>query len=135
MDSVFLDANVLFSAAYKPGSRLLALWEREGTLLLSSAYAIEESRRNLALARPGQLAALGRLVAALRIVPESGDEGMLPDDVELADKDRPILASAIAARATHLLTGDKEHFGALYGRAVGGVLILVPAGYLDIGRR
>lgn len=44
--------------------------------------------------------------------------------------DRPILLAAIAARATHLLTGDVKHFGRLFGRRVEGVVILTPGDYL-----
>ena len=54
----------------------------------------------------------------------------LPEGISIAEKDVPILLDAINLCATHLLTGDKQHFGALYGRTVGGVLILPPADYL-----
>jgi hypothetical protein len=40
VDRVFLDANVLFSAAYRSDSGLLALWRRAGASLLTSAYAV-----------------------------------------------------------------------------------------------
>ena len=53
----------------------------------------------------------------------------LPIDVELVAKDAPILLAAIEARATHLLTGDRAHFGALYGRKIGGVKVMLPAAY------
>jgi len=39
------------------------------------------------------------------------------------------LLGAIAARATHLLTGDAQHFGAYYGKTIKGVRILSPADY------
>jgi len=55
--------------------------------------------------------------------------GDLPLDVVLPEKDRPILLAAIRAHATHLLTGDKQHFGPLYGQSISGVLILRPADY------
>ena len=45
-------------------------------------------------------------------------------DVKLADKDRPILCGAIAARADYLLTGDKRDFGHLFGRTISGVKIV-----------
>jgi hypothetical protein len=35
-------------------------------------------------------------------------------------------------RATHLLTGDKSHFGRYYNRRVRGVLILNPKDYPPI---
>jgi hypothetical protein len=44
LDRIFLDANVLFSAAYLENSGLGRLWQLEGVELLSSAYAVEEAR-------------------------------------------------------------------------------------------
>ncbi len=44
--------------------------------------------------------------------------------VKLADKDRPILCGAIAARADYLLTGDKQDFRHLFGRTISGVKIV-----------
>ena len=41
MDRVFLDANVLFSAAYRQDSSLLRLWELKDVELVTSAYAFE----------------------------------------------------------------------------------------------
>lgn len=125
-DRVFLDANVLFSAAYRQGSGLDALWSATNLMLLSSPYAIEEANRNLddGVAR----ARLQELVSGLEIVPDAA--GHPPSGVSLPEKDLPILLAAIAARATHLLTGDRAHFGRYYGRRIGGVLIQRPGEYL-----
>ncbi|MGQ0551499.1 MAG: hypothetical protein ACT4PY_17735 [Armatimonadota bacterium] len=38
--------------------------------------------------------------------------------------------AALAARATHFLTGDATHFGAYYGQSIGGVLIQTPGEFL-----
>jgi predicted nucleic acid-binding protein len=46
---------------------------------------------------------------------------------ELPEKDRPVLAAAIQSRCDVLLTGDKTHFGPLYGRVLEGVTIHSPA--------
>ena len=54
--------------------------------------------------------------------------------IDLAEKDRPILAMAVAARATHLLTGDVRRFGRYYGQTVAGLQILRPAAYLRARR-
>ena len=43
--------------------------------------------------------------------------------VNLPEKDQPILAAAFKARATHLLTGDRRHFGECFGKRICGVLI------------
>lgn len=127
-DRLFLDANVLFSAGYRADSGLRALWSRGDAVgLLTTSYAIEEARRNL----PDD-AARGRLEGLLlgvTVVPDImiGD---LPSHVTLPDKDRPILLSAIAARATHLITGDRVHFGRYFGNEIEGVIIQRPADYL-----
>lgn len=47
MDRLFLDANVLFSAAWRPDSGLLQLWKLKEATLYSSRYAVEEARVNL----------------------------------------------------------------------------------------
>lgn len=131
MDRVFLDANVLFSAAYRPGSGLARLWALKGIELLTSAYAAEEARRNLS--EGSQRARLERFLAKVGIVAKP-TTGALPLGIELPVKDRPILIHAIAAGASHLLTGDKQHFGRYFGRRLGGVLIEPPSDYLA-GRR
>jgi predicted nucleic acid-binding protein len=132
VDRVFLDANVLFSVAYTPDSRLRELWALPGTKLITSHLALEEALRNLAVYCPSGVPALGDLSARITITPAVPADGVLAREIGLADKDRPILAAAVAALCTHLLTGDKCHFGALYGRKVQGVLILTPAQYLRL---
>ena len=127
MDRVFLDANVLFSAAYRVDNGLLRFWSLPGIPLLTSAYAIDEARRNLTDANAVER--LDRLLAEVEVVPESPATTTLPAGVNLPAKDVPILLAAIVAQATHLLTGDVRHFGSLYGTTLGGVLILPPAGY------
>jgi predicted nucleic acid-binding protein len=67
LDRIFLDANVLFSAAYLENSGLARLWQLDDAELLSSAYAVEEARRNLALDRPQALARLERLTPKLTL--------------------------------------------------------------------
>ena len=44
---VFLDANVLFSAAYRENVGLLQFWKLKNVALCSSHYALEEARINL----------------------------------------------------------------------------------------
>lgn len=135
MDRVFLDANVLFSAAYKPGSRLTALWARANTLLLSSAYAIEEARRNLSRARPSQLADLERLIAQLRLVPESNANVVPLVEANLVEKDRPIDPLKFVTLDAPGLTDD-EPVNKRWGRnsAIGMVLGLLLGCMLAIRR-
>jgi len=126
MDRVFLDANVLFSAAYRERAGLLRLWRLGDTELLTSAYSAEEARRNLDTS--DARSRLEDLLRNVKLVPESAEP--LPRDVRLAEKDEPILRSALAASATHLLTGDVRDFGRLLGKRVGGVMVQLPGNYL-----
>lgn len=128
MDRVFLDANVLFSAAYRPNSTLLRLWDLKGAELITSTYALEEAHINLQGSKERSL--LNKLASSMKIIDRQMD--LCPPEVmNLPDKDRPILMAAIDAKATHLLTGDIRHFGPYYGQTVKGVLILPPAAYLN----
>ena len=131
MARVFLDANVLFSAAYREGAGLLALWRASAVELLTSGYAAEEARRNLET--PERRVRLEHLLDEVEIVPEVPDV-VLPRGVRLPGKDAPILRAAIASGATHLLTGDLRDFGPLLGRRVGGVLVQTPAEFLKRAR-
>jgi uncharacterized protein len=133
MDRVFLDANVLFSAAYAPDSRLLQIWALEDVELATSLLAIEEARRNLVAHRPEGVSLLDKVTSGMTVV-SGARTGDLPDGIQLADKDVPILLAAIDSGFSHLLTGDKTHFGSLYGRTVGGVLVEAPAQYLRMKR-
>jgi predicted nucleic acid-binding protein len=128
---LFLDANVLFSAAYRKGAPLRRLWGRRGVELLTSAYAIAEAERHVEGEQRGRLAELLKAVRVVSDVPTQE----LPEGMLLRSKDVPILAAAIAARATHLITGDRRDFGVHYGRRVGGVLIQPPRDYLQPPRR
>jgi predicted nucleic acid-binding protein len=126
MDIVFLDANVLFSAAYQLKSNFLKLWELPDVHLVSSPYAAEEARRNLQGA--DRLERLERLLQSVGLV-EPRAHGGLPKGINLPAKDEPILLAAVAANATHLLTGDWKHFGPYRNTVVEGVLILSTTAY------
>jgi hypothetical protein len=139
VDVPFLDANVLFSAAYREGSGLCRLWELPDVQLITSEYAYQEAWRNLAEEEKEPEAKLGRLRELMRSVTicdpapaewEGKWDEMFGTEIDLPEKDRPILMAAVAARATHLLTGDKTHFGPYFGRTIEGVLILLPGDYL-----
>ncbi len=127
MDRLFLDANVLFSAAYRERSGLRRLWQLEGVELATSAYALEEARRNLG--KEDQLERLQTLARDLQLVAESDVE--LPAGVQLAEKDIPILQAALAGEASHLLTGDRRDFGRHFGKKLAGVWVMTPRQYLD----
>jgi uncharacterized protein len=134
VDRVYLDANILFSAAYKAVSPLRQLWQLTDAELITSLQAVLEAHNNLSNARPAQLAELAQLLQGVTIFSDPLPGIVLPAGVNLPDKDKPILRAAIDAQATHLLTGDIKHFGHYYGQKVGGVLILSPSQYLQSKR-
>ena len=127
-DRLFLDANILFSAAYgSPG--LLRLWslaEQGRVHLLADSHVEQEARRNLPT--PDQQTRLTAYLRSVKLVP--APDPQLPCPVELPPGDRLVLLAAAAAQATHLLTGNTKHFGPYYGRRILGVRILRPADYL-----
>jgi hypothetical protein len=131
VDRPFLDANILFSAAYHPGSSLRQLWSLADTELLSCPFAAREAHDSLAQVRPVQLTDLAALLAGITMIPDPLAGSPLPAGIALPEKDKPIFLAAMAGRATHLLTGDKKHFGIYFGQNIAGILILRPAVYLQ----
>ncbi len=125
---IFLDANILFSAAKSAGAvrELLARSQTAGHALCADAYVVAEAQRNLAVKAPEGLPAFDAMLAHIEV---AGFEATaLPAEVVslLPEKDRPVLAAAIRLRCGALVTGDRAHFGALYGRHVEGVAIHSP---------
>jgi predicted nucleic acid-binding protein len=126
---IFLDANILFSAARADGAvrKLLALTEAAGHELWADVYVFEEARRNLAAKTPGGLPVLNAMAGRIKIGGMSADNSLLPGTVNLPEKDRPVLAAAIRHHCGILVTGDRTHFGHLYGKTIQGVSVLSPA--------
>jgi predicted nucleic acid-binding protein len=126
---IFLDANILFSAAKSDGAvrRLLALLRKAKHELCADAYVVEEARRNLAVKAPDGLATLDALLPAMHIGPAQLPDAVLASSVSLPEKDLPVLQSAIRMDCDALVTGDRTHFDALYGKAIQGVTIHSPA--------
>ena len=85
----------------------------------------EEANRNLAAKFPDGLAALNVLLSRIRIGAVHGPDA-LEDTLPLPEKDRPVLAAAIRHSCQALVTGDRTHFGRLYGETVRGVTIHSP---------
>ncbi len=127
MDRLFLDANVLFSAAYREDAGVRKLWDLREAELVTSAYAVEEARRNLDTGE--RRSDLGGLLEAVRVSNLLADPTAFPE-IEasgLPEKDLPILRAAVASGATYLVTGDRKHFGDLLAEEVAEVLVLRPA--------
>jgi hypothetical protein len=101
-------------------------------VLLTSPYAVDEVLRNLPSTRLADLQALLETVSLFSA--PALKETPLPPGLTLPAKDVPIFQAAALAGSTHLLTGDKRHFGPYYGSRFDGVLILSPRAYLESRR-
>lgn len=128
---IFLDANILFSAAKSDGAirRLLQLLLAEGHTLVADGFVVEEARRNLARKSSGlPLEALDKLLTVVEVETTGTD---LPAQAPWLDwlppKDRPVLAAAARLQCEALVTGDRTHFESGYGKVFAGVMLLSPA--------
>ena len=98
---------------------------------MGSEYAITEARFNLS--EDLQQRRLDKLLSQVE-VHYGASLGSLPPGIDLPEKDRPILLDAIAASASHLITGDKSHFGQFFDKKISGILVLTPSEYLVLRR-
>jgi len=117
MKRLFLDANVLFTAAHNPNGKaalVISLGTQCHWELYSSAYALEEARRNLERKFPERVAALATIESGLNL---SSHGPGTPRLAGLANKDPPIFQAALGCAATHLLTGDLRDFGPFMNRS------------------
>jgi len=128
---LFLDANVIFSAAHNPTGNahgIFRLAEKRRCELVTSKYALEEAERNILLKYPHRAGDLQRLVPLLSVVAEALPERIAwATEQRLPLKDAPILAAAVQARANMLVTGDRTHFGHLYGKLLQDLRVIPPA--------
>lgn len=129
---IFLDANVLFSAAKSDGAVRMLLRELDmgGHALVCDEYVAAEARKNLELkanadAAEWLQALLARIEVRVAAPPAAED---VPAVDWLPEKDRPVLGAAIASRCDALVTGDRTHFGPGYGKTFDGVTVFSPAG-------
>jgi predicted nucleic acid-binding protein len=125
---IFLDANILFSAAKTDGAirRLVSLVVADGHKCMADGYVLEEARRNLERVSPLAIAELDRVLARVHVssvvAPATADPALLV----LPEKDRPVLGAAAALGCDVLLTGDRTHFGSHFGRTLAAVKIHSP---------
>lgn len=111
MMRVFLDANVLFTAAHNPNGKAAFTVESGETghyVLFTSDAAYEEAKRNLAAKYPDCLPLLDGFMDRITLI-LADLSAPFPDG--LPPKDAIIFQAAVACRATHFLTGDLRHFG------------------------
>jgi predicted nucleic acid-binding protein len=133
---LFLDANVIFSAAHRDEGRsqdLVALARGGWCELLASAHALEEARRNLELKSAGFERRLEQALEHTMVVAEAPVALVEWAQAQgLPLKDAPILAAAVHAHADVLVTGDRRDFGHLFGHALRGTRVVTLAAALDL---
>lgn len=125
---IFLDANILFSAAKSAGAvrHLLQRLENVGHTLCIDAYVEFEARRNLESKAAGSVCTFDELIERCELAPVPSRVQSASWNPLLPEKDRPVLAAAIRLQCEILVTGDRTHFGALFGRTIDGVTIHSP---------
>ena len=127
---IFLDANVLFSAAQSAGAIRLLLHSLHaaGHGLVADEYVATEARRNVdGKAGSDAAAYLQALLSRIEVSPVQFPTVAQADVLWLPDKDRPVLMAAMALKCDVLVTGDRTHFGPGFGKVFDGVTIYAPA--------
>jgi predicted nucleic acid-binding protein len=130
---LFLDANVLFTAAHNPSGKaalIIDLGLQGNWEIVSCSYAIEEARRNISIKFPDCLERFETLISMIIKAPSRSGR-MCP--APLPEKDRPILEAAIHCEANRLLTGDIRDFGPFMNNPslTSGVVIQTVSDFLD----
>jgi len=132
---LFLDANVIFTAAYSAQDLSRALFRLAAAgkcSFCTSAFAHEEAVRNIHIKAPEKLADMTALMKQVDVLPEPHPKWVtLAAGLPLATKDAPVLAAALQGKADIFVTGDRRDFGHLFGRVLQGVKILTPADALE----
>jgi len=108
---LFFDSNVLFTAAHNPegkASLVIELAAAGKWEVVTSAYCLAEARLNLDRKHPAAIGRLSEILRTVRLVPDVAGERC---SLSLHEKDRHVFASAQRCKASHLLTGDRRHFG------------------------
>lgn len=131
---IFLDANILFSAAKSGGAvrRLLHLLLDAGHECWVDDYVVTEARRNLGIKGREALSVLEAVLPRLRTAGALAAEVALKEIEWLPEKDRPVLAAAIRLGCDVLVTGDRTHFGRGFGKSFHGVTVHSPRALAEI---
>jgi predicted nucleic acid-binding protein len=124
---IFLDANILFSAAKTDGAirSLVTAILDAGHECWVDGYVLDEARRNVSAKAASALPLLDKLIVRLSVSTVAPGLHAV-EGHGLPDKDRLVLAAAAALGCDVLVTGDRTHFGKLYGRQAAGVRIHSP---------
>ena len=135
---VFLDSNVILSGLFSDQGApriILDILTLKLPFLLGSTgeYNLWEIERNLKKKMPGVLSVYKRYLSRLnlKIIPIPGPEEIKNFSGQIADKDIPVLVSAIQSKADFLVTGDKKHFEKLKVPGNYPLKIITPSEFLE----
>jgi putative PIN family toxin of toxin-antitoxin system len=135
---VFLDSNVILSGLISDQGApriILDLLTLKLPFLVGSTgrFNLMEIERTLKKKMPHALAVYQQYLPQLNLhiipLPRAGEVQALSGMI--ADKDAPVLASAIRGKAAFLVTGDKRHFQKLVSIKDYPLQIVTPAEFVD----
>jgi predicted nucleic acid-binding protein len=135
---VFLDSNVILSGLLSERGApriLLDLLSLKLPFLEASIgrYNLTEIERNLKNRMPGVWSVYKRYLPQLNltVIPLPQSEELREFSGKIADKDIPVLVSAIQGKVDLLVTGDKKYFEKLKGIEKYHLRIVSPSGLVD----
>jgi predicted nucleic acid-binding protein len=136
---IFLDSNVILSGLISDrGAPRLILdllsMELPGFVAVTGRYNIVEIERNIRKKAPKALPVYGEYFPKLRmeIVAMPALAEVAKHSGLVADKDTPVLVSALKGKADFLVTGDKKHFGKVKVSGAVPFRIVNPTEFLEI---
>ena len=136
---VFLDSNVILSGliSEKGAPRIIldvAALRLPFLVCSTGRYNLMEIERNLRKKMPRALPVYRRYLPRLNMeiipLPRSGEIKQFAGRV--ADKDVPVIISAIRSKADFLVTNDRQHFAKLKTANKYPLKIVTPAEFIDI---
>jgi len=135
---LFLDSNVILSGLLSDRGApriILDLLSLELPFLSGSTgqYNLIEIERNLKRKIPGILSVYKRYLPRLNltVIPLPRSEELREFSGKIADKDIPVLVSAIRGKADYLVTGDRRHFEKLKGMEEYQLKIVTPSEFIN----
>ena len=135
---VFLDSNVILSGLLSergaPRIILDLLSLRLPFLIgLTGRYNLIEIERNLKNKMPSLLVLYKAYLPKLnlKVIPLPRPEDIRDFSGQIAEKDIPVLISAIRSKADFLVTGDKQHFGKMKELDKYPFHVLTPSEFID----
>ena len=136
---VFLDSNVILSGLLSERGApriLLDLLSLRLPFLMGSTgrYNLIEIERNLKKKMPGLFPLFKDYLPKLnlKVIPLPRPEDVRGFSGRIAEKDAPVLVSAIRSKADFLVTGDKQHFGKMKGIGEYPFQVVAPSEFIDL---